>query len=80
MKTRNFSRPAMAPLDESLALLQLPTGSFLLYCLCLLLDLCADLWSNEGRNYLFQEKLIHALQVTGTGYDLQGVVLPLHRL
>lgn len=31
-------------------------------------------------SYLFQEELIHALQVTGTGYDLQGVVLPLHRL
>lgn len=31
-------------------------------------------------SYLFQEKLIHALQVAGAGYDLQGVILPLHRL
>lgn len=80
MKTRNFSRPALAPLDESLALLQLPMGSFLLYCLRLFLDLCTDVWSTEGRSYLFQEKLIHALQVAGAGDDLQGVILPLHGL
>lgn len=30
-------------------------------------------------NYLFQEELVHAFQITGTCYDLKSVVLPLCR-